>query len=258
MDHTDIQWSAEFRSLGGRLPALDAGSVHIWARSVRESALRVFDLLSEDERSRAARFRRREDRERFVAARGFLRQVLAHYTASPPEALCFHQRPGGKPTLGADSEIAFSLSHSGAMVLVAITRDAAVGVDVEMIRAFNVRQVARSCFSDDELEAVVSDSEADELNAFYRQWTLKEAYFKATGEGLCGSLRGVTIRCLDEGEAWIDHGGSRDQTQASWSLRTLRPAGGYIAAVAVNAKLRAIHSGVWNVAHPPDSGPECG
>jgi GDP-mannose 6-dehydrogenase len=94
-------------------------------------------ILSADEQARAARFHFDRDRHRFVATRGILRQTLGAYLAIDPKALTFQYSKKDKPALGgaeAASGLAFNVSHSGKIALLAFTRARQVGVDVEQIR----------------------------------------------------------------------------------------------------------------------------
>jgi 4'-phosphopantetheinyl transferase len=139
-------------------------------------------LLSAEERQRAARFRFDVHRRRYVSGRGQLRRILAHYTGVAPEALVFFYGAQGKPSVEG---IEFNLSHSGDVGVVALTRAAPVGVDVERIRAMDdLDGMARISFSSDERHNLQGLSGADKQEAFFRCWTRKEAYVKATGDGL--------------------------------------------------------------------------
>src|SRR5687767_729788 len=89
--------------------------------------------LSTEEKERAARFHFPVDRDRFIAAHGCLRDVLARYLHCRPEQLRFTVNDYGKPALN-DHKLEFNLSHSDDFALVAITREHKVGVDLERIR----------------------------------------------------------------------------------------------------------------------------
>ena len=96
-------------------------------------------------------------------------------------------RTGGKPVLdrGGDCErLHFNLSHSGSVALCAIA-DREVGVDIEQVKHHgDIERVARHFFSRTEAETVCSLSGIDRTRCFFRTWVRKEAYIKATGEGL--------------------------------------------------------------------------
>ncbi len=70
--------------------------------------------LNDDELGRAGRFVKASDRDRFVAARGLLREVVGAYVGLTPSAVEFEYGPNGKPHLaGGAPGLGFNLSHSG-------------------------------------------------------------------------------------------------------------------------------------------------
>lgn len=99
----------------------------------------------------------------------------------------------GKPYLENHS-LAFNLSHSDRWLAVAVASEGALGVDIEIPRkARNLTEIARQYFHPDEIEHL-QGLEGEELsNAFYRYWTLKEAYFKARGTGIAEGLAKVRL-----------------------------------------------------------------
>src|ERR1700722_9480355 len=77
------------------------------------------------------------DRNRFVVARGVLRELLGRYLQQSPESLAFSYGPHGKPALSgeyASSGLWFNLSHSAGLAVYAIARERNLGIDVEHIR----------------------------------------------------------------------------------------------------------------------------
>ncbi|HYA80917.1 MAG TPA: 4'-phosphopantetheinyl transferase superfamily protein, partial [Methylocystis sp.] len=172
-------------------PALFPGEAHVWrASGVPDAAsLAEFALtLSDDERAQAARFRFERDRARFIRAHGILREVLARYLAASPARLSFVRGPFGKPSL-AGAELEFSLSHCEDLVLVAVSRCGAVGVDVERVREISdARSLAARFFTRGENTALAAAPAGERRELFFAIWTRKEAYVKATGEGLSRPL----------------------------------------------------------------------
>ena len=119
---------------------LTSSEVHVWCASLDvppETAARLDATLTCDERNRSARFRFERDRQRFIVARGVLRDLLGRYLATPPGHLRFGYNPFGKPDLSPEfgSRLTFNLSHSAGLALIAIAAGSSVGVDLEHIRA---------------------------------------------------------------------------------------------------------------------------
>jgi 4'-phosphopantetheinyl transferase len=227
------------------------GEVHIWRVHMdipSAMAARVYTVLSEDERERLARLASERDQQRFIVAHGALRDVLARYLEVTPSRVEYVHNPSGKPALdpGFGSPLRFNLSHSGALALIAIAMDADVGVDVECVRAHrDYSEIARWFFSATEAEYLASVPYAEHAEAFIRCWTLKEAFLKARGDGLTAVLDGLPLT--------FTTGAAEDavelQSPASgrWSIHTLRPAPGYIGALAVEGGDWRVTESKWEM-----------
>nr|WP_259370591.1 4-phosphopantetheinyl transferase [Streptomyces sp. SCUT-3] len=134
--------------LPDRLPRPGAGAVDTWLLRITPTAALRADLLDDGERERAARFRREEDRTRYVASHIGLRRLLGAYLGAAPAAVAFVREPcplcaapHGRPAVAGQAEEAgglhFSLSHSGGFALVALAA-APVGADLEEVPRPNV------------------------------------------------------------------------------------------------------------------------
>jgi 4'-phosphopantetheinyl transferase len=197
-------------------------------------------LLSSDELERASRFHLPRDRQRFVTSRALLRTILSAYLATDPGTLSFSYSSKEKPSLGpahADSNVAFNISHSGGVALLAFTRGREIGVDVEQARSnFELEAIARRFFSPAE-QKQLADVPADERpDAFFRCWTRKEAYIKATGDGLSLPLRQFDV-ALEAGTSNALLATRPDGSEAArWLLREVPAGPGYIAALCVRGQ----------------------
>src|ERR1700693_2272020 len=172
-------------------PELLKNEVHIWRASLEmdSPALGRFEgLLADDERIRAERFVFDRDRNRFIAARGVLRDVLGRYLQRPPHAIDFVYGPRGKPAIASGVErppIHFNLSHAHGLALIGITRKREIGIDVELIRPdFATEDIAKRYFSPKEIDCLNRLPGERTTEAFFLCWTRKEAYIKAKGDGL--------------------------------------------------------------------------
>ncbi len=94
----------------------------------------------------------------------------------------------GKPYL-KDSSTSFSLSHSGRFAACALS-DQPIGLDIQELRKPHERMLER-CFS--ESERLFIRTSENPAEAFTMIWCLKESYVKATGTGLSGGLRNLSI-----------------------------------------------------------------
>ena len=169
--------------------------------------------LDGHERDRMARFRRPADAARYLAAHALTRLVLGVAAAADVfDRTCRCGEQHGKPVLPGGP--AFSFTHAGRFVGVALSAQGPVGLDVEQARPMaDLAAMARH---------IGAPADTD---GFFRAWTRKEALLKATGEGLSSPMDAIV---LDEDGVASWAGGPPEPV---W-LRDLDPASGYPAAVA--------------------------
>jgi 4'-phosphopantetheinyl transferase len=188
--------------------------VEVWPvllEAPAEIEQRAAALLSPDERDRARAFRFDRHRRSFTLARAVLRTLLGRYLAMAPARIEFQYGPKGKPSVAA---LRFNASHSGDLALFAFA-ECEVGVDIERVRPVSdLERIAARFFTSEESSEIASLAEVRRIEAFFDCWTRKEAWWKATGEGL--SALG---RPIDPGGAWTFH--------------RIDPLDGYVAALAV-------------------------
>lgn len=210
---------------------LSPDDVHVWQINLEQPESRLEDFratLSTDELTRAERFYFLEHRQRFIAGRGILRAILGSYLGVAPGEVEFDYEPRGKPVLAekfAKSGLAFNLSHSQGLGLLGVS-DRQIGVDLEYMRSMDdLEALANRFFLPREYELVRSLPPNQKQEIFFRYWTCKEAYLKATGEGI-SQLEQAEISLTPTAPAKL-------QTSTNWSLRELAPGDNYVAAVAV-------------------------
>jgi 4'-phosphopantetheinyl transferase len=161
---------------------------------------RIAAALSIEERARAQRFASDADRQAFLAAHCLKRQMLsrADPAVEPPE-WHFDQGPHGKPELRGRSDLQFNLSHCRGLVACALRRGGPIGIDVEWLGRPAPLEVAERFFSRSETRWLLKLPKPARHEAFFRIWTLKEAYIKAVGLGLSQKLGdfSVSVQRLD-------------------------------------------------------------
>jgi 4'-phosphopantetheinyl transferase len=148
------------------------------------------DLLDDEERARADRHRQSNDRETFIAAHALLRSMLSDATGVPSGDWRFTRDPYGKPALAPEHGgcgLRFNLAHTRGMAVCALAREE-IGVDVEATDRRVDLAIANRFFAPREVEAIATAPPAYRPELFFRFWTLKEAFIKATGEGLSRNL----------------------------------------------------------------------
>lgn len=198
----------------------------VWRVDVAEELYRLplhGSRLTDAERGRAARFRRDEDRQRFVIGRSTRRELLARHVGTNPASLVFAEGKHGKPRLppGASPSPHFNSSHSGRWVLHAIA-DVEVGVDVEEIRPeFADLDDFAWVLSDAERTFVLAAAPTARAAALATVWVRKEAYVKALGEGLSRSLPDIGITVGADGRPMLAFDRNPAARERCWSFADL-------------------------------------
>jgi 4'-phosphopantetheinyl transferase len=153
---------------------------------------RAAKLLSRAERSRLSGYSNEVVARRFAVGRAVLREVLGALQSLAPSAVRLVEGEFGKPALlkGAGAiPLWFSVAHCDDLLLVALSREGEVGVDVERTRPIDCWQrVAERTLAPAErselLRAVERGEEPDRV--VLRHWCRVEAELKAIGCGIQG------------------------------------------------------------------------
>ncbi|MEN8259642.1 MAG: 4'-phosphopantetheinyl transferase superfamily protein [Pseudomonadota bacterium] len=179
---------------------LTADTVHVWRADLSrlgERYDRCWMLLAEEEKRRAYRLRDGVIRHRFVAGRAILRCVLSRYLATEAGDIRIGVGPHGKPHIGggdAGCGLAFNVSHSGNLALVAVASQRHVGVDVEIWRKVaSIEGLVEKCFAEEEGLYWQGLPANLQVGVFFDVWTLKEAFVKAVGKGIALGLKQCII-----------------------------------------------------------------
>lgn len=218
-----------------RSAAPDAG-VQVWI--ARESivddpaiAARIAALLCDDERERQARFAAPTPRRLDLVARGLSRVVLSRLAPQvAPHDWRFIRSQTGRPSLAPPFDatgLHFNLAHTHGLVVMAAGHVPNIGIDVEAMDKRVRLDIARRYFSDAETAALFALPPQEQAARFLRLWTLKEAWLKATGQGVAGGLSRTAFEF--DGETVLFR--RADADAGCWVFRELRPPG-YLVAIA--------------------------
>jgi 4'-phosphopantetheinyl transferase len=212
-------------TLPGPAPELGADAIHIWRIDLSGPMAARENVLSREEQSRAAMMKHEGARSTFHQARTALRLILAAYTGCAPAELPIVIDARGKPMLDLADAPFFNLSHTNALALVAVSRAAAVGVDVETIRpAPRLDDLAARFFARGETAALRALPAAQRLDAFYACWTRKEAFVKAEGSGIANALSGFEVSVAPDEPARILSIKGDAAAEQTRTLHAFRPA----------------------------------
>jgi 4'-phosphopantetheinyl transferase len=193
--------------------------------------------LSPAERDRAARFRLDADRTAFLAAHALLRRMLSDLAPVPPAAWRFVAGAAGKPELDPAHGLPwlrFNITHARSLVACAVAVGDDVGVDVESLdRRPPAAGLAARWFAPDEAALLDTLAEPARIEAFLRLWTLKEAFVKATGDGIALGIERVVF-ALDPPR--LLRAPPEAGAPAAWRVLQIEPVPRHLLAVALRRR----------------------
>lgn len=190
--------------LWGKPPAklsISRSELHIWRISlddVNHQLKYLISLLSQEERKRSKRFIFERDQHRYQVTHSMKRLILANYLDGNPECLRFEVGNHGKPALDNlrnSLKVQFNISHSHNLILIAITMEDLIGIDIEYYdKKCSIEGLGEIIFSPSEkIFFSALNSQEEKKEAFFRCWTRKEAYLKAIGIGLTQDLTSISV-----------------------------------------------------------------
>lgn len=179
--------------------------------------LEIFrNLLTEEEKTRIDKFYFEKDQNNFTLSRGITRVILAKYLDINPKQISLSQNKFGKLYL-ENEKLKFNLSHTKDFLLIGVSFDAEIGIDIEKIREFKVYQeIVRRFFSENEIKAFFLQTEDKYQESFFTIWTRKEAFIKAVGRGLNIPLNDFDVSVTEKAELLDVR--LEDQKKESWKL----------------------------------------
>lgn len=205
--------------------------------------------LSAAERHKAARLATATLRQRYIAARATLRCLLGRRLDLPPQAVELACGRYGKPALAgacAAANLHFNLSHCDGLAVFAFAEGAEVGVDIERLRTMPIAEhLVASFFSHREQAAYRALPARHKLLGFFNAWTRKEAFVKATGEGLHHPLDAFDVSLAPGVPACLERVGQLGGEACGWSLRSFRPSPGFVGALVVGMPAPVNTTAAW-------------
>jgi 4'-phosphopantetheinyl transferase len=148
-----------------------------------------------------------------------LRKIIADYMEVNPNDIIFQYTPKGKPYI-SNSPIHFNLSHSNEIAVYAVTFNKKVGIDIEYnSNISSILELSYANFSKKECALISTLSLPEKQKMFFKLWTIKEAYLKATGEGI-ENLELIEIHQDEKENFFIHHKNKPEQTK-KWNIYDL-------------------------------------
>jgi 4'-phosphopantetheinyl transferase len=190
----------------------------------------LLPLTVPSEHRRAQRYEFDADRHRHLAGRALVRLGLSRHYERAPRDFSITEAPHGKPHLpdapDGTPTLHFNVAHTDDVVVAAFSRTHPVGIDVESLkREADVEALAERIFTDAERQRWRTLPDDHRRDTFFHLWTCKEAFLKATGQGLQRAPH--TIECQFDGNmvATLDDADgytlrSSDSPAARWAVRS--------------------------------------
>ena len=222
---------------------LDEHRLHLWyarPNEITDPALldEYRDLLSPGELQQQARFKFDKDRHQYLVSRALVRTALSAYTGKEPGSWEFLLNAFGKPMLAGNSPmpLEFNLSHTPGLVTCLVALGHEVGVDTEDVtRQVDYLPLARRFFAAGEIAVLEGLPPEQQPAAFFRLWTLKEAYTKACGLGLSIPLEDFAFRLAADRPPEISFADRAGDDPDCWQFAEVGLGGRYQVALAVRA-----------------------
>jgi 4'-phosphopantetheinyl transferase len=234
--------------------SLPEGVVDVWQFQPENHNIQLHPLervLSEDERHRADRFRLPHLRRNYILSRGSLRLLCSRYLDTDPAALTFRYQTKGKPDLGEGCKLHFNVSHSGGLIVFAFTWDLELGIDLEKVRHIrDIDAIAHRFFCPEEAALVLGAPEDQRALLFHTCWTRKEAFIKATGDGLSTALNSFQVHLDPTAPASMVHVNFDYEEGGRWTMQSLELAAPYVGALCYRSPRRSIRL----LTYPPGDG----
>ncbi len=159
----------------------------------------ILPEFSIDFRNRILKYRRWQDTQLSLIGRVLLRNGFNMLNKQfSEEDICYTKY--NKPYF-ENENIKFNISHSGNIVVCAVTENFEVGIDIEVLQDIKIENF-KSQMTELEWERIVSSNNTK--NSFFKYWTQKEAVIKASGKGLSIPLDSFEVI---NNQTKIDHEG---------------------------------------------------
>jgi 4'-phosphopantetheinyl transferase len=168
--------------------------IHVVRINISKNLYRISDqknLLRSSEKQKLSRIVKQEDKNIFLCSQVMKRIVCGRIMNIPPDEISFGFTENKKPFINGHSDFHFNISHSGNWMTMIFSKNPC-GIDVEKIQPdFDFDEVMQSAYHPDEIGYVQQSQ--NNTKAFFRIWTIKESFLKATGDGLIDNLSDLNM-----------------------------------------------------------------
>ena len=216
-----------------------SGEVHIWRNTLNEKQFileKQESLLSEEEKRRCNEYMYEAEKVRYTCNHRFVRQVLSNYMKVEASSIEFSIANLGKPFI-KNAGLFFNYSYRDKICVLAISRDAEIGIDIEKIKLLHdLNTFAAFSFSERERKIIFESSPEKFESTLFTFWTFKEAIIKALGIGLNADLTQIDL------SDFLYHE-TNQLTFANhdlYTIKSIKSLDGYKSAIAIRGKINSI------------------
>ena len=158
----------------------DLSNPNIWCLNldVSDDKIKEFSqYLDSKSLLKASSFKTLLLQKRFIATRGYVREILGNILNINPSKLEFTYGPYKKPyvNISNSKQISFNISHSQNILMFGVTKNCEIGVDIEIYKNIpNVLELAESFYKQSESKIVAQQQSTEQQNStFFRFWVSK-------------------------------------------------------------------------------------
>ena len=232
------------------------GEVHMWLtydQDIRDTHLldEYHTTLNVEESQQQRRFHFEKHRHQYLIARALVRSTLSLYVnAIKPAQWEFDKNRYGKPFVknAISLPLQFNLSHTEGLIVLGVTLNREIGVDVEWLgRHGQTVEIAERFFSSQEVAQLRALPEACRRDRFFDLWTLKEAYIKACGMGLSIPLDQFTFHFHQDNQFAISFDSRLNDHPHNWIFSKILPNKTHKAALALRDKKCFTQNKHWSI-----------
>jgi len=169
---------------------------HSWLINIEDFLQNVDQIkccLSDEEIRRSQKVKDDYKRNLYILRKGITRIVLSDFLNVNSIEIGYRYNAYGKPYISNDKfrNVYFNISHSKQYLLIGITRDGEIGVDIENNRPRLA--VPIGILSEKELHMYNRYDDSQKYHAFYKAWVQKEALCKALGVGITIEFNSISV-----------------------------------------------------------------
>jgi len=180
------------------------------------------------------RYRHSDDARRSLSGYCQAHIALSFHTGLPLSNIEMKKTAYGKPYIEDFAQVDFNISHSNNKVVVAISTEGQVGIDIEFMRKIPSENIS-SLFTEYE-NSLIGLPNHFSLEKFYKLWTLKESYLKFCGTGLLLPTKAIQFLAIDHIMEY------KTDTGRTLNFKTLDAGNDYMVSLCTNFHIGEIHT----------------